>query len=115
MPQVTSSKKEIWTMGSYSLLTLSIMIGFMYLNQFCTEVLKTPPEALAVALGIGKAIITYLSQICVDRNYERMEWLCLTWNEPSMGYYRAIGSREIDIVRTFRLMPDDMRRMVGQE
>ena len=56
MPQVTSSKKEIWTMGSYSLLTLSIMIGFMYLNQFCTEVLKTPPEALAVALGIGKAI-----------------------------------------------------------
>ena len=26
--QVTSSKKEIWTVGSYSLLTLSIMVGW---------------------------------------------------------------------------------------
>ena len=32
--QVTSSKKEIWTMGSYSLLTLSIMVGFIYLKTF---------------------------------------------------------------------------------
>lgn len=65
--------------------------------------------------GIGKAIITYLSQICVDRGYERMEWLCLTWNEPSLAFYRGIGSREIDIVRTFRLMPEDMRRMTGRD
>ena len=35
--QPTSSKKEIWTMGTYSLLTLSIMVGFMYLNTFATE------------------------------------------------------------------------------
>ena len=56
MPQVTASKKEIWTMGSYSLLTLSIMIGFMYLNQFCTEVLQVPAAALATALLIGKTI-----------------------------------------------------------
>lgn len=40
--QPTSSKKEIWTMGTYSLLTLSIMVGFMYLNTFATEVLKNP-------------------------------------------------------------------------
>ena len=65
--------------------------------------------------GIGKAIITYLSGICVDRGYERMEWLCLTWNEPSLAFYRGIGSREIDIVRTFRLMPEDMRRMTGRD
>ena len=56
MPEVTASKKEIWTMGSYSLLTLSIMVGFMYLNQFCTEVLQVPSAALATALLIGKTI-----------------------------------------------------------
>ena len=56
MQQVTATKKEIWTMGSYSLLTLSIMIGFMYLNQFCTEVLQVPAAALATALLIGKTI-----------------------------------------------------------
>ena len=42
--QVTSSKKEIWTVGSYSLLTLSIMVGYMYLNTFATEVLLIPAE-----------------------------------------------------------------------
>ena len=54
--QVTSSKKEIWTVGSYSLLTLSIMVGFMYLNTFATEVLLIPAEILATALLVAKTI-----------------------------------------------------------
>ena len=61
--------------------------------------------------GIGKAIMTYLSQLSLERGYERIEWLCLTWNEPSLKFYRGIKSREIDTVITFRLMPDDMRRL----
>ena len=54
--QVTSSKKEIWTVGSYSLLTLSIMVGYMYLNTFATEVLLIPAEILATALLVAKTI-----------------------------------------------------------
>ena len=53
---ITSSKKEIWTMGSYSLLTLAIMVGFMYLNTFATEVLVIPAGTLAVALGVAKLL-----------------------------------------------------------
>ena len=56
MPEVTATKKEIWTMGSYSLLTLSIMVGFMYLNQFATSVLEVPTAALATAMLVGKTI-----------------------------------------------------------
>ena len=52
--QVTASKKEITTMGTYSLLTLSIMVGFMYLNTFATEVLQIPAGTLATALLIAK-------------------------------------------------------------
>jgi len=52
--QVTASKKEIFTMGNYSLLTLSIMVGFMYLNTFATEVLQIPAGTLATALLIAK-------------------------------------------------------------
>lgn len=54
--EVTSSKKEIWIMGSYSLLTLAIMVGFMYLNTFATEVLLIPASTLAIALGVAKAV-----------------------------------------------------------
>ena len=64
MPQVTATKKEIWTMGSYSLLTLSIMVGFMYLNQFATEVLQVPAAALATALLIAKTIDFIVSIFC---------------------------------------------------
>ena len=64
MPEVTASKKEIWTMGSYSLLTLSIMVGFMYLNQFATEVLEVPAAALATAMLIGKTIDFIVSIFC---------------------------------------------------
>ena len=64
MPQVTASKKQIWTMGSYSLLTLSIMVGFMYLNQFATEVLQVPAAALATALLIAKTIDFIVSIFC---------------------------------------------------
>jgi len=52
--EVTSSKKEIWTVGTYSLLTLSIMVGFMYLNTFATEVLLIPATTLATALLVAK-------------------------------------------------------------
>ena len=61
--------------------------------------------------GIGKAIMAYLSKISLERGYERIEWLCLNWNEPSLRFYRGIQSREIDTVITFRLMPDDMKRL----
>jgi len=66
-------------------------------------------------LGAGKKIIKYLSQIAIDRNYERMEWLCLDWNEPSLKFYRSIGSKEINIVTTFRLLPDDMNRLIDEQ
>ena len=62
--QPTSSKKEIWTMGTYSLLTLSIMVGFMYLNTFATEVLKIPASTLATALLIAKSCDFVVSLFC---------------------------------------------------
>lgn len=52
--QPTASKKEITTMGTYSLLTLAIMVGFMYLNTFATEVLQIPADTLATALLVAK-------------------------------------------------------------
>ena len=64
--------------------------------------------------GIGKAIMAYLSEISLERGYERIEWLCLDWNEPSLRFYRGIDSREISQVITFRLMPEDMLRLTGK-
>ena len=64
--------------------------------------------------GVGKEIIKKLSELSIERGYERIEWLCLNWNEPSLKFYRGIDSREISSVITFRLMPEDMERLVNR-
>jgi GNAT superfamily N-acetyltransferase len=42
--------------------------------------------------GIGKAIMTRLAALAVERNYARFEWSVLDWNEPSIQFYRSIGA-----------------------
>jgi GNAT superfamily N-acetyltransferase len=53
--------------------------------------------------GFGKALLTELARICVERGYERLEWSVLDWNEPSIRFYRAIGAVGMDEWTTFRL------------
>jgi GNAT superfamily N-acetyltransferase len=42
--------------------------------------------------GIGKAIMTRLAALAVERRYARFEWSVLDWNEPSIQFYRSIGA-----------------------
>lgn len=42
--------------------------------------------------GAGRALLTRLARICVERDWRRLEWWVLGWNEPSIAFYRALGS-----------------------
>ncbi|MBW4604601.1 MAG: GNAT family N-acetyltransferase [Calothrix sp. FI2-JRJ7] len=42
--------------------------------------------------GIGKSLISKLAQIALERNYGRLEWSVLDWNEPAIQFYRRIGA-----------------------
>lgn len=53
--------------------------------------------------GYGKALLLRLAEICVERGYKRLEWAVLDWNEPAIGFYRAIGALPLDEWSTFRL------------
>lgn len=46
--------------------------------------------------GHGKALLTELARICVERGYGRLEWSVLDWNEPSIAFYRALGAVAMD-------------------
>lgn len=43
--------------------------------------------------GHGKALLTELARICVDRGYQRLEWSVLNWNTPSIAFYESLGAR----------------------
>ncbi len=46
--------------------------------------------------GAGKALLSALAGICVERGYARLEWSVLDWNEPALGFYRSIGAVGMD-------------------
>lgn len=48
------------------------------------------------ASGIGRALFERLARICVERGWPRLDWACLDWNEPSLGFYRSIGAARMD-------------------
>ncbi|MEU2059555.1 GNAT family N-acetyltransferase [Streptomyces sp. NPDC013455] len=53
--------------------------------------------------GHGRALLTELARICVERGYERLEWSVLNWNRPAIGFYEALGARPQDEWTVYRL------------
>ena len=53
--------------------------------------------------GHGKALLTELARICVERGYQRLEWSVLDWNRPSIGFYESLGARPQDEWTVYRL------------
>jgi GNAT superfamily N-acetyltransferase len=46
--------------------------------------------------GLGRAMLAELARLAVARGYRRLEWSVLDWNEPAIGFYRALGARAMD-------------------
>jgi len=62
-------------------------------------------------MGAGKALLVELARIAAARGCGRMEWSVLTWNEPAIGFYRALGAVPMDGWRTWRLTGDALRAL----
>ncbi len=43
-------------------------------------------------LGIGRALLTRLAQLAVERGHGRFEWSVLDWNENAIGFYEKLGA-----------------------
>ncbi|MFB6679791.1 GNAT family N-acetyltransferase [Streptomyces sp. NPDC056390] len=61
--------------------------------------------------GHGKALLTELARICVERGYERLEWSVLDWNEPSINFYKALGAAPQDEWTVYRLTDEALARL----
>jgi GNAT superfamily N-acetyltransferase len=53
--------------------------------------------------GYGRQLLAELAALCLERGYGRLDWNVLDWNEPSIGFYRALGAVSLDDWITFRL------------
>ncbi|MET7538712.1 GNAT family N-acetyltransferase [Streptomyces sp. NPDC005349] len=73
------------------------------------EDLYVRPEARGG--GHGKALLTELARICVERGYERLEWSVLDWNEPSINFYKALGAAPQDEWTVYRLTDEALDQL----
>jgi len=48
-------------------------------------------------------LLQRLAQICLERDYRRLEWAVLDWNQPAIDFYRQLGAFSMDEWTTFRL------------
>ena len=94
-------------------------VGFaLFFHNFSTflgrggiylEDLFVLPEARG--LGFGKALLRRLAAIAVEEGCGRLEWACLDWNEPSIGFYRSLGARPMEEWTTYRVDGETLREM----
>ena len=61
--------------------------------------------------GYGKALLTELARICVERGYERLEWSVLDWNTPSINFYKSLGAKPQDEWTVYRLTDEALTQL----
>ncbi len=59
--------------------------------------------------GIGVALFKYLINLAKERDYGRMEWSCLDWNEPSIDFYKSFGAIPMSDWTTYRLTEEILK------
>jgi GNAT superfamily N-acetyltransferase len=53
--------------------------------------------------GVGKALITHVAQLAVQRGCARFEWCVLDWNQAAIDFYQGLGATVMPDWRLCRL------------
>jgi len=53
--------------------------------------------------GIGKALLLHLASIARQRDFGRMEWSVLDWNQPAIDFYESLGAKPMNGWTVYRL------------
>lgn len=64
--------------------------------------------------GIGRRLMAQLAQICQERGWVRLDWSCLDWNKPSLGFYKSIGADAMTEWVHHRLSGASLNSLAGE-
>ena len=65
--------------------------------------------------GVGKALLSHLAAIAVDRGCTRFEWAVLDWNEKAIDFYKAMGAEPMNEWTVNRVSGDALTRLAGRD
>lgn len=61
--------------------------------------------------GYGLAFLKELAKICVERDYERLQWWVLDWNQPSIDFYKSLGAVPMDEWTVYRVSGEALKKL----
>lgn len=61
--------------------------------------------------GFGKAILSKLAKIAVERGCGRLEWWCLDWNQASIEFYLSLGAEAMKDWTVYRIAGDTLHSL----
>ena len=61
--------------------------------------------------GIGKAILSHLAGIAVERGCPRFEWVALDWNRNAIDFYEKLGAKKMHEWQIFRISGDKLEEL----
>ena len=64
--------------------------------------------------GYGRALFRQLAAVAVERGCGRLEWWCLDWNAPSIGFYKSLGAEAMEDWTVYRLTGDALASLAGE-
>lgn len=65
--------------------------------------------------GFGKACFKFLAQKAIDENLDRIDWICLDWNQKSLDFYKSMGAKNLDFWCLHRLDKEAIKALVEKE
>ena len=73
------------------------------------EDLFVRPEARGS--GLGKALLSALAHIAIERDCARLEWSVLDWNDPAIQFYKKLGAKPMDEWTVYRVDGDTLNML----
>ncbi|MEW9096609.1 MAG: GNAT family N-acetyltransferase [Clostridiaceae bacterium] len=61
----------------------------------------------------GKAMLSFLGKLAIDRDCGRLEWSCLDWNKPSIDFYKSMGAIPMDEWTVYRVTGDALGKLAS--
>src|SRR5579862_3391832 len=61
--------------------------------------------------GIGKALLTRVAAIAVERGCAKLFWHVLDWNRPAIDFYRSLGAEPLEEWTRMQLVDEALERV----
>ncbi|NP_001091425.1 spermidine/spermine N1-acetyltransferase family member 2 L homeolog [Xenopus laevis] len=66
--------------------------------------------------GVGSQLLTAVAEMCLSLGCCHLQFSVLDWNDLAISFYHSRGAKDLSQAegwRMFRLLPDDLHRMVS--